>query len=217
VAAIIIEPIQAEGGDNHFRPEFLQSLQRIADENECFFIVDEVQTGVGLTGRMWAHEHFGLRPDAMSFGKKTQVCGCLVGPKVDQEPENVFKVASRINSTFGGNLTDMVRFGRYLEVIEEERLVDNARTVGAHLLAGLQGLQEELGGLMSNARGRGLMIAFDLPTPEQRDRAHKRIIEEGLLLLTCGTRSIRFRPPLNLAAAEADTAVGLMRQALRSL
>jgi L-lysine 6-transaminase len=217
VAAIIIEPIQAEGGDNHFRPEFLQSLQRIADENECFFVVDEVQTGVGLTGRMWAHEHFGLRPDAMSFGKKTQVCGCLVGPKVDQEPENVFKVASRINSTFGGNLTDMVRFGRYLEVIEEERLVDNARTVGAHLLAGLQGLQEELGGLMSNARGRGLMIAFDLPTPEQRDRAHKRIIEEGLLLLTCGTRSIRFRPPLNLAAAEADTAVGLMRQALRSL
>jgi L-lysine 6-transaminase len=217
VAAIIIEPIQAEGGDNHFRPEFLQSLQRIADENECFFIVDEVQTGVGLTGRMWAHEHFGLRPDAMSFGKKTQVCGCLVGPKVDQEPENVFKVASRINSTFGGNLTDMVRFGRYLEVIEEERLLDNARTVGAQVLAGLQGLQEELGGLMSNARGRGLMIAFDLPTPEQRDRAHKRIIEEGLLLLTCGTRSIRFRPPLNLAAAEADTAVGLMRQALRSL
>ena len=217
IAAIIVEPIQAEGGDNHFRPEFLRALQGLADENECFFIVDEVQTGIGLTGRMWAHEHFGLKPDAMSFGKKTQVCGCLVGPKVDQEPENVFKVASRINSTFGGNLTDMVRFGRYLEVIEEERLVDNARTVGAHLLAGLQGLQAELGGLMSNARGRGLMIAFDLPTPEQRDRAHKRIIEEGLLLLTCGPRSIRFRPPLNLGASEADTAVGIMRRALRSL
>jgi L-lysine 6-transaminase len=217
IAAIIIEPIQAEGGDNHFRPEFLRALQRLADENECFFIVDEVQTGVGLTGRMWAHEHFGLKPDAMSFGKKTQVCGCLVGPKVDQEPENVFKVGSRINSTFGGNLTDMVRFGRYLEVIDEERLVDNARTVGAQLLAGLQGLQAELGGLMSNARGRGLMIAFDLPTPEQRDRAHKRIIEEGLLLLTCGTRSIRFRPPLNLSASEADAATGILRRALRSL
>ena len=217
IAAIIIEPIQAEGGDNHFRPEFLQALQRMAGENECFFIVDEVQTGVGLTGRMWAHEHFGLKPDAMSFGKKTQVCGCLVGPKVDQEPENVFKVGSRINSTFGGNLTDMVRFGRFLEVIDDERLVDNARTVGAHLLAGLQGLQGELGGLMSNARGRGLMIAFDLPTPEQRDRAHKRIIDEGLLLLTCGTRSIRFRPPLNLSASEADAGLDLMRRALKSL
>jgi L-lysine 6-transaminase len=217
IAAIIIEPIQAEGGDNHFRAEFLQALQRLCDENECFFIVDEVQTGIGLTGRMWAHEHFGLKPDAMSFGKKTQVCGCLVGPKVEKEPENVFKVGSRINSTFGGNLTDMVRFGRYLEVIHEERLVDNARTVGAHLLQGLQGLQQELGGLMSNARGRGLMIAFDLPTPEQRDRAHKRAIDEGLLLLTCGTRSIRFRPPLNLGASEADAGVDILRRALRSL
>jgi L-lysine 6-transaminase len=217
IAAIILEPIQAEGGDNHFRAGFLQALQRTADENECFFIVDEVQTGIGLTGRMWAHEHFGIRPDALAFGKKTQVCGCLVGPKVDQEPENVFKVPSRINSTWGGGLTDMVRFGRYLEVIHEERLVDNARTVGAHLLSHLQALQSELGGLMSNARGLGLMIAFDLPTPEQRDRAHKRIVEEGLLLLTCGTRSIRFRPALNLGAADADAGLDIVRRALRSL
>src|SRR5688572_5625868 len=164
IAAIIIEPIQAEGGDNHFRPEFLQGLQRLADANACFFILDEVQTGVGLTGKFWAHEHFGLRPDALAFGKKTQVCGCLVGPKVDEEPANVFKTSSRINSTFGGGLTDMVRFGRYLEVIQEDRLVDNARVVGEHLLRGLEGVQQELGGLMTGARGRGLMIAFDLPT-----------------------------------------------------
>jgi L-lysine 6-transaminase len=217
IAAIIIEPIQAEGGDNHFRAEFLQALERLANENECFFIVDEVQTGIGLTGRMWAHEHFGLKPDALSFGKKTQVCGCLVGPKVDQEPENVFQVPSRINSTFGGNLTDMVRCGRFLEIVEEERLVDNARVVGAHLLAGLEGLQRELGGLMSNARGRGLMIAFDLPTPDERNRAHRGIIDEGLLLLMSGVRSIRFRPPLNLSKAEADTALEILRRALGSL
>ena len=217
IAAIIIEPIQAEGGDNHFRAEFLQALQRLADENECFFIVDEVQTGIGLTGRMWGHEHFGLKPDALAFGKKTQVCGCLVGPKVDREPENAFKVASRINSTWGGGLTDMVRFGRFLEIIDEERLVENARTTGAHLLAGLQGLQDELGGLMTNARGRGLMLAFDLPGTEQRDRAHRRIVDEGLFLLTCGVRSIRFRPPLNLSPKEADTALDLLRRALRSL
>jgi len=217
IAAIIIEPIQAEGGDNHFRAEFLQALQRLADENECFFIVDEVQTGIGLTGRMWGHEHFGLKPDALAFGKKTQVCGCLVGPKVDREPENAFKVASRINSTWGGGLTDMVRFGRFLEIIDEERLVENARTTGAHLLAGLQALQDELGGLMTNARGRGLMLAFDLPGTEQRDRAHRRIVDEGLFLLTCGVRSIRFRPPLNLSPKEADTALDLLRRALRSL
>ncbi|HET8647357.1 MAG TPA: aminotransferase class III-fold pyridoxal phosphate-dependent enzyme, partial [Vicinamibacteria bacterium] len=131
--------------------------------------------------------------------------------------ENVFKVSSRINSTWGGGLTDMVRFGRYLEVIQEERLVDHARVVGAHLLEGLQALQSELGGLVGNARGRGLMIAFDLPTTEQRDRAQKRIVDEGVILLPCGTRSIRFRPPLNLSAAEADTALDLIRRALRSL
>jgi L-lysine 6-transaminase len=217
IAAIIIEPIQAEGGDNHFRPEFLRGLERVANEHACFFIVDEVQTGVGLTGKMWAHEHYGLRPDALAFGKKSQVCGCLVGPKVDQEPENVFRVSSRINSTWGGGLTDMVRFGRFLEVIQEERLVENARVVGAHLLSGLEALQKELGGIMSNARGRGLMIAFDLPTPEIRGKAHETIIANGLLLLTCGVRSIRFRPPLNLSASEADGALDILRRSLKAL
>ena len=217
VAAIIIEPIQAEGGDNHFRPEFLQALERTARQNECLFIVDEVQTGIGLTGRMWAHEHFGIRPDVLSFGKKTQVCGCLAGPKVDEEPQNVFKVPSRINSTFGGNLTDLVRCARYLEVIHEERLVDNARVVGEHRLRGLSEVQRELGGLMTNARGRGLMIAFDRPTPAQRDAAHKKIAAGGLLLLKCGARSIRFRPPLNLSAAEADTGLEILRRTLKEL
>ena len=217
IAAIIIEPIQAEGGDNHFRPEFLQALERIADASECFFIVDEVQTGVGLTGKMWAHEHFGLTPDALSFGKKTQVCGCMVGPKLDEEPQNVFKVSSRVNSTWGGGLTDMVRFGRFLEIIDEERLVENARVVGEHLLTGLQKLQGELGGLMSNARGRGLMIAFDLPTPELRGKAQAKIVEAGCLLLSCGERAIRFRPPLNLTTAEADAGLDIIRRALTAL
>ncbi len=217
IAAIIIEPIQAEGGDNHFRTEFLQALALLARENECFFVVDEVQTGIGLTGRMWAHEHFGLKPDALAFGKKTQVCGCLVGPKVDEEPDNVFKVPSRINSTWGGGLTDMVRFGRYLEVIVEERLVENARVVGEHLLRGLEAVQKELGGLVSNARGRGLMIACDLPTPELRNRAHQRIVENRLLLLKCGVRSVRFRPPLNLSRDEADAGLEVLRKSLKEL
>jgi L-lysine 6-transaminase len=217
IAAILIEPIQGEGGDNHFRPEFLQALQGRAREHDAFFIVDEVQTGVGLTGRMWAHEHYGIRPDALAFGKKTQVCGCLVGPKVDEEPQNVFKVRSRINSTWGGGLTDMVRFGRFLEIIEEERLVENARLVGDRLLDGLRGIEAETSGQVSNARGRGLMIAFDLPTPEIRDRLHRKLVAGGLLLLTCGVRSIRFRPPLSLQAAEAEAALDIVRRSVKEL
>jgi L-lysine 6-transaminase len=217
IAAIIIEPIQAEGGDNHFRAEFLQALECAARENHCFFIVDEVQSGVGLTGKMWAHEHFGIKPDALAFGKKTQVCGCFIGPKVDEEPQNVFKVSSRINSTWGGGLTDMVRFGRFLEIMNEDQLVDNARVVGEYLLGGLEEVQKELGGAMSNARGRGLMIAFDLETPELRNKAHAAIIANGLLLLTCGTKSIRFRPPLNLSKAEADAGLDIIRRSLKTL
>jgi len=217
IAAIIIEPIQAEGGDNHFRPEFLRALQAAARKHDCFFIVDEVQTGVGFTGKMWAHEHFGIQPDALAFGKKTQVCGFMAGPRVDEEPENVFKVSSRINSTWGGGLTDMVRFGRYLEIIDEERLVENARVVGDHLLRGLRELEREAGGKLENARGRGLMIAFDLPTPERRAKAREALVANGLLLLTCGVRSIRFRPPLNLTAAEADRGLEIVRKTLKEL
>lgn len=216
IAAIIIEPIQAEGGDNHFRPQFLQTLQRLARERECLFLVDEVQTGVGLTGRMWAHEHWDLTPDVLAFGKKAQVCGILAGPRVDQEPQNVFKVGSRINSTWGGGLTDMVRFARFLEVIEEERLVENARVVGDRLRRGLEDIQAE-SGLMSNARGLGLMIAFDLPDGEKRGQVHRKLIENGLLLLTCGPRSIRFRPALNLGPGEADTALDIVRRTLQQM
>jgi L-lysine 6-transaminase len=217
IAAILIEPILAEGGDVHLRPRFLQALQRKAREHEVFFVLDEVQTGVGITGKMWAHEHFGLEPDAVAFGKKMQVCGCMVGPRVDEEPENVFKKSSRINSTWGGGLTDMVRSGRYLEVIHEDGLVDNARVEGRRLLEGLQALERELGGVMTNARGRGLMIAFDLPTPELRGRALDRMLENGLLLLPCGVRSIRFRPPLDLAPADADAALEIVRRSLKEL
>jgi L-lysine 6-transaminase len=217
IAAIIIEPIQAEGGDNHFRPEFLRALQGKARAHDSFFIVDEVQTGVGITGTMWAHEQFGLAPDALGFGKKTQVCGCLVGPRVDEEPNNVFKVSSRINSTWGGGLTDMVRSARYLEIIAEERLIENARTVGERLLRGLREVEHELGGLMTNARGLGLMIAFDLPTPEVRARAQQTIADNGLLVLTCGTRSIRFRPHLDLTEADADAGLEIVRRSLQQL
>ena len=216
IAGIIIEPIQGEGGDNHFRPEFIQALKGIADSNNSFFIVDEVQTGVALTGKFWAHQHYGIEPDALAFGKKTQTCGCLVGTKVDREPENVFRTKSRINSTWGGNLTDMVRFQRFLEIIEEDALVENARVVGDHLLRGLRALEVELPALLSNSRGRGLMIAFDL-NPDARKDLLSRCFDLGLLVLPCGKRSVRFRPPLTLTIVEADQGLDILRRALKSL
>jgi L-lysine 6-transaminase len=213
VACIVIEPIQAEGGDNQFRPEFLKTLRDLAHENEALLIFDEVQTGMGLTGRMWAHQHDDVRPDLLAFGKKMQICGMLGGGRIDEEPDNVFRLSSRINSTWGGNLVDMVRCQRYLEIVTEEKLIENAATLGSHLLESLATLQTQQPDVFSNARGRGLMCAIDLPDGAARDQAANRAYELGMIILPCGTRSLRFRPPLDVTAAELDQAVAILARA----
>ncbi len=217
IAALIIEPIQGEGGDNHFRAEFLRKLRELADEHEFLLIADEVQTGVGLTGKMWAYQHFGFTPDVLVFGKKTQVCGILAGRRIDEVEKNVFHESTRINSTWGGNLTDMVRFGRYLEIIEEEKLVERSRQVGALLLAELEKLQQEYSDRISNTRGRGLMCAFDLENTETRDRFKKLAFENGMLILGSGRKSIRFRPTLSVGREEVEQGIGILRRVLSSL
>ncbi|MBD3399858.1 MAG: L-lysine 6-transaminase [Candidatus Coatesbacteria bacterium] len=225
VAAILIEPIQAEGGDRHFRTEFHKWLRELADEAEALLIHDEVQTGFGLTGRFWASEHYDVRPDIICFGKKSQVCGIIVGDRLDTVKYHVFSDeadetgavpgGSRLNSTWGGNLVDMVRCQAYLEVIEEERLVDNAAEVGTHLLTGLYDALEGTPG--TAARGVGLMMAFDLPTAEMRNEAHGKLLENGLFTITCGPRSIRFRPPLILTRELADKSLDIVHETLKKM
>jgi L-lysine 6-transaminase len=216
IAALIIEPIQGEGGDNHFRAEFLRELRTICDENEILMIFDEVQTGIGITGKMWASEYF-VMPDIITFGKKTQVCGLMCSGRIDDVRDNVFHKSSRLNSTFGGNLIDMVRFTRILEIIEEESLVDNARAVGEHLLKELNSLEQEFPKLVDNTRGRGLFCAMDIATAQERDQLKTRAYEEGLILIGCGDRSIRFRPPLNLTKDEVNEGLTIIRKALQEI
>jgi len=196
IAAIIIEPIQGEGGDNHFRKEFFQELRRIADEYEAMLVFDEVQAGLGLTGTMWSYEHYDVKPDMVAFGKKTQVCGFISSARIDEIKDNVFHVSSRLNSTWGGTLVDMVRSGRYLEIMAQEKLLENAAARGAELLAGLEGMQRELPDHVSNARGKGLMCAFDLRDGAFRDKVIATAYEQGVIVIASGSTSIRFRPPL---------------------
>jgi L-lysine 6-transaminase len=197
IAAIILEPIQSEGGDNHFRDEFFVALRRIADEREALLIYDEVQTGVGATGEWWHFQHTPVRPDIVCFAKKMQVGGMMVGDRIDDVAENVFVKPGRINSTWGGGLVDMVRCTRLLEIIVAENLVANARTRGAQLLAGLEAIQHRHP-IVDNVRGKGLLCALDFPNGELRDKAIKRCFADGMLVLGCGTRSLRFRPALNV-------------------
>ena len=219
IAGLIIEPIQGEGGDNHFRKEFLAELRNLANESDFLLIYDEVQTGVGVTGSMWAHQAFGdtVRPDIISFGKKTQVCGIFAGKRLDEVDNNVFHESSRLNSTWGGSLVDMVRFTIYLEIIENEKLVQNASAVGEHLSSCLYTLQSNHDNLVSNARNRGLFGAFDLPDSDKRDKAINSISNEGAMMLGCGTRSIRFRPHLNITINELDQGFEMIDKALSKL
>ncbi|MDH4070799.1 MAG: L-lysine 6-transaminase [Ignavibacteria bacterium] len=217
IAAIILEPIQGEGGDNHFRPEFFTQLRKLADENEAMLIFDEVQTGIGLTGKMWAHQHSGVRPDMIAFGKKMQVCGFLCGSRIDEVKENVFTVPSRINSTWGGSLVDMVRSQRYLEVIEEDNLVENARAMGDLLLSRLDELAAEFPERISAQRGKGLFAAFDMNDVSQRTPFRLKCFEKGLILLPSGERSIRFRPSLAVSAGEIAEAIGIIRESLNEI
>lgn len=216
IAAIIIEPIQGEGGDNHFRKEFFLKLREIADEEEIMLIFDEVQTGVGLTGKMWAHEYF-VQPDIMSFGKKIQVCGIMVSNRIDEIEDNVLRVSGRINSTWGGNLTDMVRARKYLEVIVEDNLIENARIVGKYLLEKLLEVQNDFPQFVSQARGLGLMCAFDMPDPETRKKFLNKLFENKMLMLGCGVSTVRFRPPLIITHEEVDKGIEIIRKTLSSL
>jgi L-lysine 6-transaminase len=216
IAALIIEPMQGEGGDNHFRKEFFIELRRLCDEHEMMFILDEIQTGVGLTGKMWAYEHFDIIPDIIAFGKKTQVCGIMVGKRVDEIKDNVFTVSSRLNSTWGGNLVDMVRCQKYLEVIDEENLVKNAEMQGKHLLDGIEELVQQYPDKISNARGRGLMCAFDLPTSEKRDELKDKLYAEDLVVLGCGATTIRFRPPLIISSEEVDEVLAIVDRVVKN-
>jgi L-lysine 6-transaminase len=216
IAAIIIEPIQGEGGDNHFRGEFLKTLRNICDDNDVLLIFDEVQCGMGITGRNWCCEHFGVLPDLLAFGKKAQVCGVMAGPRLDEVKDNCFRLPSRISSTWGGNFTDYVRSTHYLTIIEDEQCVDNAAKMGDYFLSELRALASR-NPVISAVRGRGLMIAFDLPNGDQRDMFWKGAYELGLLVVRCGERSIRMRPVLDVKSDIIDAAIRIMESECRRL
>jgi L-lysine 6-transaminase len=217
VACFIAEPIQAEGGDRHLRPQFLQAMQKLCVAADALFVLDEVQTGVGITGTAWAYQQLGLKPDIVAFGKKVQVGGIMAGRRVDEVADNVFRVSSRINSTWGGGLVDMVRSRRYLEIIESGGLFDNAAKAGGYLLDELGNIGDRHSGIVSNVRGRGLMCAIDLPGQQLRDQVITGMRDSQVLVLGCGERSIRFRPALNVTEDELLVGVRALDTVLERL
>ncbi|MBU9763970.1 L-lysine 6-transaminase [Mycobacterium sp. TNTM28] len=241
IACFLAEPIQGEGGDRHLRPEFFAAMRELCDEFDALLVFDEVQTGCGITGTAWAYQQLGVVPDVVAFGKKTQVCGVMAGgrareerfstrareeqsstrareeqssTRVDDVADNVFTVSSRINSTWGGNLVDMVRSRRILEVIESDGLFRDAAVTGEYLLGQLRRLAVDFTGTVLDPRGRGLMCAFSLPTPAERDELIRRLWNRRVIMLPSGTDSVRFRPALTATRAEIDAGLEAVRDAL---
>ncbi|MDC1067596.1 L-lysine 6-transaminase [Candidatus Kapabacteria bacterium] len=216
IAAIILEPIQGEGGDNHFRPDFLQKLKSLAIENNSLLIFDEVQTGLGITGSWWAHEQLGVQPDILAFGKKMQTCGIIAGSRLDEVEDNVFHKSSRINSTWGGNLVDMVRAEAYINIIEEEKMLSNVLERGDDILIGMHKVAEKHSDIVTNIRGRGLFSAFDI-NPKHRNKFLENTFSNGLIILPCGHNSIRFRPPLNVTKDEINLGIDIIEKSISQL
>jgi L-lysine 6-transaminase len=214
IAALILEPVQGEGGDNHFRPEFIQQLRNLADEGEFLLIFDEIQSGIGITGKMWGYEYYDVEPDIIAFGKKTQVCGIIASKRVDEVENNVFVESSRINSTWGGNLVDMVRFTKVMEIIEDEKLIDHTAAMGEVMVEGLTSIAAESKEIVSNVRGKGLMIAFDLPDQEKRDLMLDSMFDNGLLAMKSGNHSIRFRGMLDTPEDAIKKALEIVAQSI---
>jgi L-lysine 6-transaminase len=214
--AIIIEPIQGEGGDNHFRKEWFQKLRDICNEHEMLLIYDEVQTGMGVSGKHWCWQNFDVAPDIMAFGKKAQVCGIIAGPRLDEVKDNVFRVPSRINSTWGGNFCDYVRSTHFLHIYEKENLPEHAGKMGDFFVSELNRLAKKHP-MIQAVRGKGLLISFTLPNAEMRNRFWTGAYDVGLLVLRCGERSIRLRPALNITQEVIEKAIAFMDEQCRKM
>lgn len=218
IACFVAEPVQGAGGDRHLGREFLLRMQELCHAYDVLFVLDEVQTGCGMSGAPWTYQRLGLEPDVVAFGKKTQVCGLMAGGRVDQVPEGALAVPDRLGSTWGGNTADMVRATRILEIIERDGLVAAAETKGRHLGRLLADLAAAHPALVRDVRGLGLMWAFDLPDPALRAEVLDRLRRSHrVLLLPGGGNAVRFRPALTIGLDELDKGVAALDAVLTSM
>jgi L-lysine 6-transaminase len=216
IAAVVIEPIQGEGGDNHFRAEFLRELRRACDEFEALLVFDEMGTGIAATGRFWCHEHFEVRPDLLVFGARLGLGGVLGSRRLDQVEDGAFTERGRLGSSRGVSPVSALRAARIVDTVAADELAKAADEGGKTLLGGL-GMIADRDDRMTNVRGRGLIVAFDLPSGEIRDRFLSGLRDKGLLALPGGLRSVRFRPPLSAKKDELDHGLGLVHDVLKAM
>ena len=202
VAALIVEPIQSEGGDNHASNEFFHGLQKLLKKRGILFIVDEVQTGVGATGKFWAHEHWNLPtpPDMVTFSKKFQAAGWYF-----HDDALIPNLPYRQFNTWMGDPIRTLQARVLVQQIKKHKLVENTAETGSYLFSKLQKIAAANPSMEAlRGEGRGTFIAWDLPTPEKRDTFINKMKQNGVLMGGCGPKSVRLRPTLTFQHHHAD-------------
>ncbi|KAI0480290.1 4-aminobutyrate aminotransferase, partial [Xylariaceae sp. FL0804] len=206
--AVVVEPIQSEGGDNHASPAFFQGLRQLTKKHGVLMIVDEVQTGVGATGKFWAHEHFGLSepPDMVTFSKKAQTAGYYYG-----DPSLRPNKPYRQFNTWMGDPARAILFRGIIDIIQENNLVENTAKVGEYLFEKMEGLAKKYPKEFLNLRGKGMgtFIAFDSP---QRDEFLRKAKTLGVNIGGSGATAVRLRPMLIFEKQHADKLVEVMEK-----
>ncbi|MSP56152.1 MAG: aminotransferase class III-fold pyridoxal phosphate-dependent enzyme [Myxococcales bacterium] len=213
VAAVLVEPMQSEGGDRHASAAFFRGVQRLAGDAGAALILDEVQTGVAITGTMWAHEQLDLPrpPDLVTFGKKMQLGGFFATSDYD------IRRFGRMYQTRNGDRARAMLAHTTLLTIDAEDLLTNVRETGRFFLAGLEGIAERYPSLITEARGLGFLLAFDLPAPASRDDFLGRCMKRGVFASYTGTRSVRIRPHLITGVAEVEEALACFDAVAREM
>jgi len=212
VVAIIIEPVQAEGGNRLATDSFYCKLRQLCLDQQIYFIVDEVQTGGGVSGKWWAHEHWNLDtpPDIVTFAKKMTVAGFYFRPQMSNNwGPSVF-------NTWVGDPGRLVILDAILKTVEEENLIENVNEVGDYVKQELRKLEEKYE-YIENIRGRGTLLGFDMLSKEDRDLAIQNAMSKGLLLGPCGHRAIRFRPSLTFGMRHAKQFLEIFEQVIAEM
>ena len=212
VAAMVVEPIQGEGGYVVPEPGFLAGLRRICDDHGILLIADEIQSGAGRSGKMWAVEHEGVEPDILLTAKGIGSGMPIAAMLARAELMEAWGPGSH-GSTYGGNPVACAAALATIDLLEDG-LVENAAVQGERAIAALVALRSRYPGIITDVRGKGLMIGIELDTPDRAERVEWGCFERGLLVLQAGKSCVRLSPPLIVTADEVDTAVRIFAEAV---
>ena len=208
VCCILVEPIQCTFGDRYFPESFFLGLRELADRHDIPLIFDEIQTGFGVTGRVWYFQHLPIVPDIVAFGKKTQLSGIMVKEKFAK----IFENSIRLEVTWDADLMDMVRCKYVIKAYQEYNVLENVRKMSKRLVSSLK----EIGGLL-NIRNAGLLVAFDFVEQTKRDEFMNSLVNNGMICNPSRDHTIRLRPNLCVTDAEVEHACKIMAEAANKI